>query len=91
MENLGQIPNIHRHKPIVKASFAFVRNSFVHHLLEKGTDLRYIQALLGHGSSKTTAVCSHISKKSLANIKTPSDWLIEEQNTDNITVTLINV
>ena len=32
-----------------------------------------------------------LSKKSLANIKTPSDWLIEEQNTDNIIVTLINV
>jgi len=32
-----------------------------------------------------------LSKKSLANIKSPSDWLIEEQNTDNIIVTLINV
>lgn len=32
-----------------------------------------------------------LSKKSLANIKTPSDWLIEEQNTDNIIVTIINV
>jgi len=91
MKNLGLIPNIHRHQPIVTAAFAFLRNSFVRHLLEKGTDLRYIQALLGHGSSKTTAVCSHISKKSLANIKSPSDWLIEEQNTDNITVTFINV
>ena len=91
MENLGQIPNIHRHKPIVKVSFAFVSNSFVHHLLEKCKVLRYIQALFAYGSSKTTAVCSHISKKSLANIKSPSDWLIEEQNTDNIIVTLINV
>jgi integrase/recombinase XerD len=56
--------------------FLFIlRYSFAKYLLEYGTDLRYIQELLGHDSSKTTEIYTHISNKSLANIKSPLDQL----------------
>lgn len=41
--------------------------------LESGTDLRYIQELLGHSSSKTTEIYTHVSRKSIANIVNPLD------------------
>jgi len=80
MENLGQIPDTHRHQPIVKVSFAFVRNSFVHHLLEKCKDLRYIQALLAHGSSKTSEIYTHDTMEGFENIKNPFDTLEFEKS-----------
>ena len=44
-------------------------------LLENGTDLRYIQELLGHSSSKTTEIYTHVSNKELQRIVSPFDSL----------------
>lgn len=53
----------------------WLRYSYATNLLESGTDLRYIQELLGHNSSKTTEIYTHVSTKSIQQIKSPFDDL----------------
>lgn len=50
-----------------------LRHSYATHLLESGTDIRYIQDILGHNSPKTTMIYTHVSHSSLKKIRNPFD------------------
>jgi len=50
-------------KEKIPVTLHWLRNSYVTHLLEIGTDLRYIQKILGHKSSKTTKIYSNVNTK----------------------------
>ena len=55
----------------MNASLTNVKNSFDTHLLENKTDLRYIQVLLGHSSSKTTEIYTQVAINNIKAIKSP--------------------
>lgn len=54
-------------------SFHSLRHSFATHLLEHGTDIKFIQEILGHNDINTTLRYTHVSKKSLDAIESPLD------------------
>jgi site-specific recombinase XerD len=63
-----------------EVSIHSLRHTFATHLLENGTDIRYIQDLLGHNSLRTTERYTHVAKRSVLKIQSPLDSLEEGED-----------
>jgi integrase/recombinase XerD len=60
-------------------SFHSLRHSYATHLLENGTDIKYIQELLGHNDIRTTLRYTHVSRKELGKIESPIDQILRKK------------
>lgn len=67
-----------------KATVHTLRHSFATHLLENGTDIRYIQGFLGHASIKTTMIYTHLGKSAVNKIQSPLDRMIDNERQKKI-------
>lgn len=71
---------LHKTKIKKNASVHTLRHSFATHLLEAGTEIPYIQNLLGHSDSRTTSIYLHVARKKLSAVVSPIDLIEEELN-----------
>lgn len=71
IKNAGKKAGINK-----KVTPHMLRHCFATHLLESGVDLRHIQILLGHSSSRTTEIYTHVAINHIRGIKSPLDSLI---------------
>jgi integrase/recombinase XerD len=74
--------SLHKSGVKKKASVHTLRHSFATHLLESGTDLFYIQRLMGHTTATTTAIYLHVTRRDLTKVTSPVD-LLEMEDSDN--------
>ncbi len=68
-----------------KGSVHNLRHSFATHLIDAGTDIRYIQQLQGYLSIKTITIYTHVSNKAINRIQSPLDRLnLEIENQSDV-------